>query len=262
MNTSQIQSRHILGQLGVRLWASRACASQSVPAIRCRLNPRLEHLLVKRVERTQEDAPAPAPTPSSNLALMPDAVPTISQPTSNDTKDNISVLSDVPDTTPKALTPTILPTPAHPPKSESAPPIASMATSLRFHLQGVRFGKWVLTVDLVRLDDELVFVWQSLKSALENHAKQHHISHHTHEVHYPMISVDNDYKEHHHLLPAEGVCWGFLFGLGADDDSRLLCLSAMPDAFAHQCSHNAPTLAQMLSEPTLKKTLWQMLTCG
>lgn len=256
MNSSLIQSRHILTHLGVTLWANRSCVTQKVLAMRDGFdNPRLRHLL--RHEPQENIPPQDAPQPPQMPDPMPDLVPKVS----DDVQKSPVINAQVTPTKPIELPP--LPTikPMVVPQSVPVPNVVvSEVVPMRFHLQGIRYGLWVLMADLYGLDDELVSMWQSLKHALAQHAKNHERVYDVHEVRYPMTS--DDYPEHRYLLPAEGVFLGFLFKLNASDDDVKVSLTSLPPLaqIEQQNLQSVPTLAQMASNPDLKNILWHMIT--
>lgn len=250
------QSRHILALMGINYWVDRSCQPHFVPKLDDGFgNPRIQHLIPKNLASHHSATPSVLPTdhqkplvsdvPTSTVKVtaLPNA-PSIAPKTPPKTPNAPKSSSD--------LAPSVMPKPATNTKKADVP----------FYLQGVRYGRWVLVVDLLGLDDELVMIWQSLKQALINHAKQHAISHHSHEAHYPMINVDNDYVEHKHLMPADGVFWGFLFGLGMDKDSQVAYLTALPDTLPNATDGQSklPLLDELAKEPTLKKQLWATIT--
>lgn len=231
------------------IWANRAHPTQKTPAMIDGFNPRLNHLLTRHQKNTQILTPKPKEqAPKSNHSTQD---PHRSVPS---TPKVATLISDDLPSTPAHKT--LMDTSAEPSVLPMSLPAPQVSLQPRFHLQGVRFGRWILLIDGYGLDDELLALWQSFKTALSNHIKHHGGSYHTHEVVYPMISANNDYKEHHHLLPAQSVCWGFLFGLGADENSVVAPLTALPEVFEWQSIERLPTLAQMLQNPALKKSLW------
>lgn len=269
------QSRRILALMGISYWVDKACQPHVLPKMQERFdgfnhvhnnhadNPRIQHLLPKEAPKTPNPITPPSPAHQTSVPVMvsapkttaPSAIPKITTPKTADI-------------TPPHLPPKTHPThdvaqvamPPEPPDTPSTAPVADV----RFHLQGVRFGRWVLAVDVLGLDDEMMSVWQSLQQALIKHANQHSISHHSHEAHYPMVNADNDYKEHRHLMPANAVFWGFLFGLGVgvDTECQLAYLTALPDGLSEfdTCVKHLPSLDELIKQPTLKKQLWANIT--
>lgn len=219
-----------------------------MPKIQDGFNPRIQHLIPqnptpKKPKTVHKITPVPPPTPKPTA--LPTPIP--SQPLNvakNDdvlvkpapNKDAVGTVSQ--NTTPKA--------------------------NIKFRLDGIRFGRWALMADLLLLDDEMMATWESLKQAITRHATTHAIPHHSHEAEYPMINTDNDYKEHRFLMPADGVFWGFLFGLGLEDNVSFGCLSALPDgvpdAFIHRPLVDLPTLEHLVKNTNLKKQLWEKIT--
>ncbi|MDO4895928.1 MAG: hypothetical protein Q3971_01090 [Moraxella sp.] len=242
MNDVTIQSRHILARLGVGLWAGRVCHTQKIPTVPDGFsNPRLHHLITRHKPSRTNQTP---PQDTANPPPRPPPLPVVPKIIEQDTHTH-----DVPIVQPAVITP---PLPDEPPPT--------LKVGVRFYLQGIRYGRWVLMADILGLDDELVSIWHSLKNALANHAIRQQINYVAHEAHYPMINADSDYREHHDLLPADAVFWGFLFGLGADDGIGVACLTPLPDVVTEQQFKQVPTLSQMHANPTLKKQLWAMIT--
>lgn len=257
MNPSLTQSRHILTHLGITLWANRSCATQKVPAMSDGFNPRLRHLLRHPPKDDHPPQNLP-PTPDRTSEPVPTPVP---EPTPKPSGDQVSQAPAHAHIVPTK--PIKLPPPAKPvaPKTTSTPVVAvPEVASVTFHLQGIRYGSWVLMADLYGLDDELMSMWQSLKHALAQHAKNHQRAYDVHEVRHPM--TQDDYPEHQHLLPAEGVFLGFLFKLQAGDDDIIASLTPLPTLkqIEQQNLQNVPTLAQMAENTALKNVLWGMMT--
>ena len=257
MNSSlqSVQSRHILALIGIDRWVDRACQSYTMPKLADGFNnPRIQHLIPQKTkpitphidEKTSFVKFVPAPNTDAQKSLsdtLPSLLPSLDVMVSPQTKLQTKL----------QVTPQI------------APQIQNtiLKSDIRFHLQGVRFGNWVLVVDLLGLDDELIMIWRSLKQALATHAHQHSIYHHDHEAYYPMMNVDNDYAEHKNLVPADGVFWGFLFGLSIDDGTQLAYLTTLPDGLPDvldECMNKLPSLDELAKQPTLKKQFWESVT--
>lgn len=237
MNDMAIWSRHMLARLDVGLWANRSCHTQKIPTMPDGFgNPRLCHLIARH--KSSQASQAPPQNTAPPLPVMPK---TAKQDTQT---HDVPIMAE-----PAVITPTLSDEPLPTPKAD-----------VRFDMQGIRYGRWVLMADVLGLDDELASIWHSLKNALANHATHQQMNYVVHEVCYPMINTDSDYREHHDLLPADAVFWGFLFGLGADNDTWVACLTPLPDVDTTQQFKQLPTLLQMLADPKLKKQLWATIT--
>lgn len=291
------QSRHILALAGIPLWAkkhattgSRAEITTLPPAYdRLQPNPRLTHLLPDELPAKQYakpiTTPNTTPTPDKSQILSAMDVRALLSPTSLSADNPLSALipSDIINkqpshTTSKSQRPlggvitgeqtqTLAQFPAEPQVQPNlvtnvaqAYPFASPAhLDIRFTLQGVRFGQWVLVVDMLVMNYDEQSLWQSLKNALSNQANHQPITAFYREIGYPLIK--NEFRSDVRLNPAQYTFDGFVIGLcvssGYHQAVQVAFLTDIPAGIIAQSTQILPSIRQMMTNLALKKQFWQ-----
>lgn len=287
------QSRHILALVGISLWAkkhettgrSRAGIITLPPAYdRLQPNPRLTHLLPDELPAKQHakpiTAPNTTPTPDKSQILSAMDVRALLDPTGSSAK---LAPSDIINKQPPQATPEsqrelggnttgeqaqpLTQSPTQPPVQPN--PITNLAQpqpfappahlDIRFALQGVRFGQWVLIVDMLLMSRDEQSLWQSLKNALSNQANHQPITAFYREIGYPLVK--NEFRSDVGLNPAQYTFDGFVIGLGVSSGHhqavQVAFLTDTPAGVIAQTAQTLPSIRQMMTSPALKKQFWQ-----
>ncbi|OOR90779.1 hypothetical protein LP123_08485 [Moraxella bovis] len=275
------QSRHILALAGISLWAkkhettgqNRAGIITLPPAYdRLQPNPRLTHLLPDELPAKQHakpiTAPNTTPTPDKSQissavdvrALLDPASLSADNPPSAEltpaTPESQRVLGSIV-TGEQAQSP-VQPNPIT--NLAQAQPFAPPAhLDIRFALQGVRFGQWVLIVDMLLMSRDEQSLWQSLKNALSNQANHRPITAFYREIGYPLVK--NEFRSDIGLNPAQYTFDGFVIGLcvssGHHQAVQVAFLTDTPAGVIAQTTQTLPSIRQMMTSPALKKQFWQ-----
>lgn len=279
------QSRHILALAGIPLWAKRhSVVGQSRAEIitlppaydRLQPNPRLTHLLPDELPAKPHAKPNTTPNikPISDKSQILSAVDVraLLSPASL-SADNPSSAELAP-ATPESQRELGGNTTGEQAQSTAQPPvqpnpITNLAQAqpftppahldIRFALQGVRFGQWVLIVDMLMMSRDEQSLWQSLKNALSNQASHQPITAFYREIGYPLVK--NEFRSDVGLNPAQYTFDGFVIGLcvsaGQHQAVQVAFLTDMPTAIITQTTQSLPNIHQMMMNPALKKQFWQ-----
>ena len=254
------QNRHILALAGIPLWTKKHPIEQdgadadivSLPPTYDRLqsNPRLNHLLPNKSPASSPKLPKLSklpklPKPSTKQHTKLDVSSSVAQNVKLPSKPQASSVVEITKQAPQATT-----KPQR--QSETSKSALPAHLDVRFALQGVRFGQWVLIVDEQSL-------WQSLKNALSNQANHQPITTFYREITYPLIK--NEFRSDVGLNPAQYTFDGFVIGLcvsaGQHQAVQVAFLTDMPTAIIIQTTQSLPNIHQMMMNPALKKQFWQ-----
>ncbi len=135
-----------------------------------------------------------------------------------------------------------------------------------FWLQGVRFGRWVLMVDILLMNPEERSIWQSLINALNTQSTHQSLTFFYREIHYPLVK--NEFRLDEVLNPAQYTFDGFMMGFSAvglhthissSSVLQVAFLTDVPAGIAIQTLAQLPTVSQMAADTSLKKMLWQQV---
>lgn len=261
LTPKNIQNRHILNLLGVSLWVNKQSISNPsishIPAMIDRFyNPRLAHLL-----------PEMAQTPNDTNELY-------HQKNNDDNRDNHAPIDN-----PAIHIKELLPKKVHDTHQNHrhsednhqtislpkiTPPSQNEQPNIQFYLQGLRFGHWVIIVDILSMNGEEQALWQSLKNALARELQKQNAHQNINaiyrEIHYPLVK--NEFRADVVLNPAQHTFDGFIIGFGASVPNQrvqVAFLTHMPQGIIAPTSHHLPTISDMMANPTLKKTFWQQV---
>ncbi len=282
-----IQNRHILALVEVPLWVKRQPKAHKNHLItlplaidRLHANPRLEHLFAPRqsidtpaqpsltsVSEYTDDSPKPSDVPKS---IASESILNQHEPNHNPAKRVKGVHESIQLAKPIEPTkPTEQDKPVKPVISVHETPSADSSygqAETKFFLQGVRFGRWVLMVDMLTMSRDEQSLWQSLKNALSSQSVLQSITCFYREIHYPLIK--NEFRLDAALNPAQYTFDGFVIGMSmSENTSQLVQVVFLTDTPTGIHTHitNAtpsaqlPTIGQMLQDKSLKKTLWQQV---
>lgn len=207
MNLAISQNRHILSMIGIPVWASRTHTTERVPVMGDRLGQKpIDGVMGNHDGDDGYNGYDGHDSYDHDEIDKHDDVAdnAINMPTSH--TPNVATTKQVADSpnTPQVATP-----------QTTNPPISVPKLDIRYHLKGVRFGRWVLVVDLQYIDTDVHSVWLSLCEALERQAQTANLPYRTHEIHYPLVK--DDYAEHQGFAPANQACLGFILGLAMPD---------------------------------------------
>ncbi|STZ55453.1 Uncharacterised protein [Moraxella lacunata] len=279
------QNRHILALAGIPLWAKKQpTAGQSRVEIttlppaydRLQPNPRLTHLLPDELLTKQHakpiTTPNTTPTPDKSQILSAMDVRALLDPTGSSAKLAPSdiINKQPPQATPESqrvLGSIVTGEQAQSPVQPN--PITNLAQpqpfappahlDIRFALQGVRFGQWVLIVDMLLMSRDEQSLWQSLKNALSNQANHQPITAFYREIGYPLVK--NEFRSDVGLNPAQYTFDGFVIGLcvssGHHQAVQVVFLTDTPTGVIAQTAQTLPSIRQMMTNPALKKQFWQ-----
>ncbi|UNU73600.1 hypothetical protein LU293_01420 [Moraxella nasovis] len=154
-------------------------------------------------------------------------------------------------------------------KSEPIDELSPSETKIRYQLQGLRYGTWVLIVDKLQMTPEEKSLWLSLQDALKRTATSSGMGFLLHEAHYPFTKDDN---QSYDVALAKSGFGGFfvpfLIGSFAKQKPSVVFLSNMGefmydlgiiDTIHAQIDKvvTLPTLSTMLKNPSTKKAFWQ-----
>lgn len=263
LTPKNIQNRHILNLLGVSLWANKQSISNPsishIPAMIDRFyNPRLAHLLPEMAKKSEDikavswqntdgiphhDPQTPIDNPAidvKELLVKKTHDHQISHHRHEEVSQTISV--------------------------QTAVPLMAQnkQSDIRFYLQGLRFGYWVIIVDILSMNGEEQALWQSLKNALARELQKQNTHQNINaiyrEIHYPLVK--NEFRADVVLNPAQHTFDGFIIGFGASVPNQrvqVAFLTNMPQGIIAPTSHHLPTISDMMANPTLKKTFWQQV---
>ena len=115
-----------------------------------------------------------------------------------------------------------------------------------FDLQGGRYGDWVILVDIQALNNDSQKLWQNITQALT-------ISCET--TSFP-ICAGMDTAE-----LANASLAGYVFKIGRSEEIKVASLTALPEGLEHPNMATVPTLDEMLADSSLKRQLWEQLSC-
>lgn len=263
------QNRHILALAGIPLWTKKHPIEQdgadvdivSLPPTYDRLqsNPRLNHLLPNKSPASSPPASSPKlsklsklPKPSTKQHTKLGVSSSVAQNVKLPSKPQASSVVEISKQAPQA---TIKPQR----QSETSKSALPAHLDVRFALQGVRFGQWVLIVDVLMMNRDEQSLWQSLKNALSNQANHQPITIFYREITYPLIK--NEFRSDVGLNPAQYTFDGFVIGLcvsaGQHQAVQVAFLTDMPTAIITQTTQSLPNIHQMMMNPALKKQFWQ-----
>lgn len=266
------QNRHILALAGIPLWTKKHPIEQdgadvdivSLPPTYDRLqsNPRLNHLLPNKSPASSPPASSPKlpklsklpklPKPSTKQHTKLGVSSSVAQNVKLPSKPQASSVVEISKQAPQATT-----KPQR--QSETSKSALPAHLDVRFALQGVRFGQWVLIVDVLMMNRDEQSLWQSLKNALSNQANHQPITTFYREITYPLIK--NEFRSDVGLNPAQYTFDGFVIGLcvsaGQHQAVQVAFLTDMPTAIITQTTQSLPNIHQMMMNPTLKKQFWQ-----
>ncbi|AAZ18888.1 hypothetical protein Psyc_1035 [Psychrobacter arcticus 273-4] len=114
-----------------------------------------------------------------------------------------------------------------------------------FDLQGGRYGDWVVIADIQSLNNDSQKLWQNITQALS-------ISCET--TSFP-ICEGMDTAE-----LANASFAGYVFKIGRSEEIKVATLTPLPEGLDHPNLTTAPTLDEMLTDSSLKRTLWEMIS--
>lgn len=255
------QNRHILALAGIPLWTKKHPIEQggadadivSLPPTYDRLqsNPRLNHLLPNKSPASSPKLPK-LPKPSTKQHTKLGVSSSVAQNVKLPSKPQASSVVEISKQAPQATT-----KPQR--QSETSKSALPAHLDVRFALQGVRFGQWVLIVDVLMMNRDEQSLWQSLKNALSNQANHQPITIFYREITYPLIK--NEFRSDVGLNPAQYTFDGFVIGLcvsaGQHQAVQVAFLTDMPTAIITQTTQSLPNIHQMMMNPALKKQFWQ-----
>ena len=255
------QNRHILALAGIPLWTKKHPIEQdgadadivSLPPTYDRLqsNPRLNHLLPNKSPASSPKLPK-LPKPSTKQHTKLGVSSSVAQNVKLPSKPQASSVVEISKQAPQATT-----KPQR--QSETSKSALPAHLDVRFALQGVRFGQWVLIVDVLMMNRDEQSLWQSLKNALSNQANHQPITAFYREITYPLIK--NEFRSDVGLNPAQYTFDGFVIGLcvsaGQHQAVQVAFLTDMPTAIITQTTQSLPNIHQMMMNPALKKQFWQ-----
>lgn len=255
------QNRHILALAGIPLWIKKHPIEQdgadadivSLPPTYDRLqsNPRLNHLLPNKSPASSPKLPK-LPKPSTKQHTKLGVSSSVAQNVKLPSKPQASSVVEISKQAPQATT-----KPQR--QSETSKSALPAHLDVRFALQGVRFGQWVLIVDVLMMNRDEQSLWQSLKNALSNQANHQPITIFYREITYPLIK--NEFRSDVGLNPAQYTFDGFVIGLcvsaGQHQAVQVAFLTDMPTAIITQTTQSLPNIHQMMMNPALKKQFWQ-----
>lgn len=260
------QNRHILALAGIPLWTKKHPIEQdgadvdivSLPPTYDRLqsNPRLNHLLPNKSPASSPPASSPKLSklskPSTKQHTKLGVSSSVAQNVKLPSKPQASSVVEISKQAPQATT-----KPQR--QAETSKSALPAHLDVRFALQGVRFGQWVLIVDVLMMNRDEQSLWQSLKNALSNQANHQPITAFYREITYPLIK--NEFRSDVGLNPAQYTFDGFVIGLcvsvGQHQAVQVAFLTDMPTAIITQTTQSLPNIHQMMMNPTLKKQFWQ-----
>lgn len=261
------QNRHILALAGIPLWTKKHPIEQdgadadivSLPPTYDRLqsNPRLNHLLPNKSPASSPKLPKLSklpklPKPSTKQHTKLGVSSSVAQNVKLPSKPQASSVVEISKQAPQATT-----KPQR--QSETSKSALPAHLDVRFALQGVRFGQWVLIVDVLMMNRDEQSLWQSLKNALSNQANHQPITAFYREITYPLIK--NEFRSDVGLNPAQYTFDGFVIGLcvsaGQHQAVQVAFLTDIPTAIITQTTQSLPNIHQMMMNPTLKKQFWQ-----
>ena len=261
------QNRHILALAGIPLWTKKHPIEQdgadadivSLPPTYDRLqsNPRLNHLLPNKSPASSPKLPKLSklpklPKPSTKQHTKLGVSSSVAQNVKLPSKPQASSVVEINKQAPQATT-----KPQR--QSETSKSALPAHLDVRFALQGVRFGQWVLIVDVLMMNRDEQSLWQSLKNALSNQANHQPITAFYREITYPLIK--NEFRSDVGLNPAQYTFDGFVIGLcvsaGQHQAVQVAFLTDIPTAIITQTTQSLPNIHQMMMNPALKKQFWQ-----
>lgn len=253
--TRRIQSRHILAQLGVMLWADRGGSTIS-------LTPKATPPDTPKALAHQID-PVSVPAvntrdvklePSSKAAKNPrQIIDTLLKATAK-TKENLTtdaLLADI-----KAK-----------PIAEQSSAIDSQNTAathaIEFHLQAIIYRQWLILVDSDALDTAGRELWMSLNQAIKNQAQRTGAAFYTKTLDYPLFTENGNATS---VSMANISLKGFIFGcmITANQLRHMAVLTALPDYLMldsiYQITlHKHYQINDMLMHADIKKQFWQLI---
>lgn len=266
LTPKNIQNRHILNLLGVSLWVNKQSINNQaicrMPAMVDRFyNPRLAHLLpemAKKPNDTNElshqknnDDYHDNHTSINNPAIhIKESLPKKAHDTHQSHRHSEDNHQNLPLQKTTSFTPQLTPQNEQP--------------NIQFYLQGLRFGHWVIIVDILSMNGEEQALWQSLKNALARELQKQNAYQNINaiyrEIHYPLVK--NEFRADVVLNPAQHTFDGFIIGFGASVPNQrvqVAFLTHMPQGIIAPTPHHLPTINDMMANPILKKTFWQQV---
>lgn len=132
--------------------------------------------------------------------------------------------------------------------------------NIRYQIQAICYHDWVLMIDEAFLDESQKNLWQSLSDALKNQAKTTKINYLALNFSYPISQdIDDANQEAKNPLLAQSAFMGFLFGLTAADDSRLIFLSQTHPVLQLPKSAHFQLKLDQLFDNEQKRKFWRWL---
>lgn len=119
------------------------------------------------------------------------------------------------------------------------------ATIAPFDLQGGRYGNWVLLVDIQALSSDSQKLWRNITQALSLSCETSSFP----------ICAGMDTAE-----LANASLAGYIFKLGRREDIHVAALTPLPKGLSHPNMTIVPTLDDMLSDASLKRSLWDKIS--
>lgn len=257
--------RHMLSQMGVGFWVGRQAPTRTFdPSLYLRRagEPTSDTANVR--QKDFEQTP-----PVQTLNPSPDKqVPPPSKALNDLTTPHLPTNNQINTQTDNKLKPPVTPTPIVQAVKPQRPNIAlpkfldGLSVQVeRFGLFGVRYGDWVLIVDEAFLNQHTYELWTALISALKKqqpNALSLHIG-------YPLVA--NDYPEYQHYHQGTMVLLGFLIRLCYDVEHTPLKVAFLTPisqgidfgALQSCVKTDIPSLDQIVINPLLKHSLWQLL---
>ncbi|OOR91550.1 hypothetical protein B0181_03070 [Moraxella caviae] len=239
-----LQQRHILSSLGVPLWVSR---DAKLAEMACGNFDRMQMDSVALPNITDDNTDNTA-TPNAEATTAPSAPVVQAVQDGKVAKSALDGLSDKASDKPSAE-----PSNA---SENSEKTDQSDTAKIRYTMQGVRYGEWVLIVDLAHLGGHLP-TWQALTNALEKHAQKTNQAFLRHDVRYPLTQ----HGETSAAL-AQSCFMGFMAQLMAGGAPQI----AQSVAFLSQIADGVdyfgemqtlPDIQTLSQNPNAKKQLWQ-----
>lgn len=281
MSTPSLQTlynRRILALVDVPLWVKKPNKEQAhkYPIItlplaidRLQTNPRLEHLFAPR-----QPMNPPAQPPNVTEAVNATKVAEAAEGALTSADGDNSKTSDMPEKI--ALEPRPnwqqshqRTTHEHTEETKQAigadeavsVDLPEHSAEIKFFLQGVRCGRWVLMADVLAMSREEQSLWESLKNALSTQALRQTMVYFYREIHYPLVK--NEFRLDEGLNPAQYTFDGFVIGMSMSDEASLAVqmafLTDIPVGIHTHSLVELPLISQMLQDASLKRILWRQI---
>lgn len=133
------------------------------------------------------------------------------------------------------------------------------APEIRYQLQAIRYGDWVILADDLQMTIATRALWLSLSQALAKQAQANEQLFFIRKLNYP-LSGDDEYAA---ATPANEALAlasfeGLLFGLTAGESLSMACVTPLLELLSKNKKFaTLPSLAQMAQEATLKRQFWE-----